>query len=272
MNAHHLITEAKNKNKNNFFSSRFLLRVNVSGNRLTTEALAALSSMPFLLMLEADANNLLSADFGPMAHLQVLTLNKNSLEDVSVIAHPLVESLELNHNRISSIELNPYTLKTLKNLQMRGNTIMKIGSSKYTSLERLYLAENEIEELKGVDNLVSLKTLHLRDNRLRNLDGFASTCAKLKYLNIRRNSIALMSEIKKLSCLPALETLIVLENRLVALDENEEEENDVMDDYRATVLALLPGLKRLDKQLVTDEERRDAELLRRQWRVEGNVI
>ena len=50
---------------------RHVLYVNVSGNRLTTEALGVLSSMKYLLMLQADRNRVSSAELDPMPYLQV---------------------------------------------------------------------------------------------------------------------------------------------------------------------------------------------------------
>ena len=50
---------------------KFVLYVDVSGNRLTTEALSVLSSMKYLLMILADRNLVTSADFEPMPYLQV---------------------------------------------------------------------------------------------------------------------------------------------------------------------------------------------------------
>lgn len=50
---------------------KYVLYVNVSGNRLTTEALGVLSSMKHLLMLQADRNQVSSAELNPMPYLQV---------------------------------------------------------------------------------------------------------------------------------------------------------------------------------------------------------
>ncbi|KAK1125750.1 hypothetical protein K0M31_005298 [Melipona bicolor] len=50
---------------------KYVLFVNVSGNRLTTEALRVLSSMKYLLMLQADRNQVSSAELDPMPYLQV---------------------------------------------------------------------------------------------------------------------------------------------------------------------------------------------------------
>jgi len=45
--------------------------VNVSGNRLTSEALNALETIPYLQTLRADRNHLTSVELKPMPYLQV---------------------------------------------------------------------------------------------------------------------------------------------------------------------------------------------------------
>lgn len=50
---------------------KYVLYVDVSGNRLTIEALRVLSSMKYLLMIQADRNDVSSAELEPMPYLQV---------------------------------------------------------------------------------------------------------------------------------------------------------------------------------------------------------
>lgn len=122
---------------------------------------------------------------------------------------------------------------------------------------RLFLAENRIETLEGLEVLVNLRTLHLRSNKLANLDGFHERCRALSYVNLRDNEITRISELRKLSYLPNLETLVILGNPL--LEEKEEEEEEKAGEHRRIcVLAMLPKLKRIDKDPVSDRERDEA--------------
>ncbi|CAK9828473.1 Leucine-rich repeat-containing protein 23 [Anthophora retusa] len=246
---------------------KYLLYVDVSGNRLTTEALNYLTSMKYLLMIRADKNLVSSAGFEPMPYLQVLTLNKNKLTSTSGISHKQLECLELNHNNIDEVTLNPYDLENLKTLELRGNILTTTSGIFFPTLTRLFLAENQIEKLEGLEILVNLTTLHLRSNKLSNLTGFDSRCAKLNYINLRNNEIIKLSELEKLSCLPALETLIILENPSVPDREAEEDAA-----YRHIVLAMLPNLKRLDKDPVLFEEKREAKEFRRQMLHDGTTF
>lgn len=101
---------------------------------------------------------------------------------------------------------------------------------------------------------MNLKTLHLRNNKLANLNGFHKSCRKLNYINLRNNEISNILELKKLNCLPDLKTLIILENPATERDDEEEEQKD----YRQIVLGILPNLIRIDKDLVLDQERNEA--------------
>ncbi|XP_012239080.1 leucine-rich repeat-containing protein 23-like [Bombus impatiens] len=246
---------------------KYVLYVDVSGNRLTTEALRVLSSMKYLLMLQADRNHVSSAELDPMPYLQVLTLNKNKLTSTSGISHKLLQCLELNHNNIEEITLNPYDLEKLNNLELRGNILTTTNGIFFPGLIRLYLAENQIEKVEGLEILVNLRILHLRSNKISNLDGFDSRCAKLSYLNLRNNEITKISELEKLNCLTALETLIILENPVIADREVAEEAA-----YRHIVLAMLPNLTRIDKDPVLYDERKEAKEFHRQMLRDGTTF
>ncbi|KYN27772.1 PREDICTED: leucine-rich repeat-containing protein 23-like [Trachymyrmex cornetzi] len=231
--------------------------VNVSENRLTSEALCALETIPYLQTLRADRNCLTSMELKPMPYLQELTLNWNKLTDTSGIRHKSLERLELNHNDIRTVNVDPQILVNLRTLELRGNALVSTAGICCPGLTRLFLAENQIEKIENLGVLVNLTTLHLRSNKLANLDGFTKQCRSLNYVNLRDNELPRISELKKLNCLPNLEILIVLGNPLLR-EEKEEKE------YRRIILTMLPKLKRIDKDPVLDQERNEAkELLKK---------
>lgn len=59
-------------------SFRHVRYVNVSGNRLTSEPLRVLETMPYLQTLRADRNRLVSAELKPMPYLQVTSFDPRS--------------------------------------------------------------------------------------------------------------------------------------------------------------------------------------------------
>ncbi|XP_077281767.1 leucine-rich repeat-containing protein 23 [Temnothorax americanus] len=247
-------------------SFRHVRYANVSGNRLTSEALRALEAMPYLQTLRADRNRLTSAELKPMPYLQELALNRNELTDTSGIRHKNLERLELNHNDIRTVTVDFRILVSLRTLELRGNALISTADIRCPNLTRLFLAENQIEKIEGLGELVNLKTLHLRGNRLANLNGFTERCRSLSYANLRDNELLRISELRKLDCLPNLETLVVLGNPFLREKAEEREE----EGYRRIVLAMLPKLKRIDKNPVLDQERNEAKEFLRKMRKSGS--
>lgn len=92
--------------------------------------------------------------------------------------------------------------------------------------------------------------LHLRENKLHKLDGFTEDLKNLTYLNLRRNSVKQLRQLRKLKCLPKLDTLILIDNPIMnkrgdRMGEEEEEEElegeeEKKDFVRINILVLLP--------------------------------
>ncbi|KAJ3219999.1 Leucine-rich repeat-containing protein 23 [Dinochytrium kinnereticum] len=110
-----------------------------------------------------------------------------------------------------------------------------------------YIAGNQIATIE-LDDKPHLQLLHLRDNKIRSLSGINESYRQLVYLNLRNNKISNIDEIRKLSVLPSLKTLILSENPI-----------DQLPNYRIDVLLRLPKLEKLDKEPITDEEREEVE-------------
>jgi Leucine-rich repeat (LRR) protein len=71
-------------------------------------------------------------------------------------------------------------------------------------------AANLITKLEDFDILPVLTTLHLRDNKLENLDGFTPSLKSLQYVNLRGNNISEYAQVKKFNALPKLRALVLL--------------------------------------------------------------
>jgi len=137
-------------------------------------------------------------------------------------------------------------LPNLATLELRANRLISTAGIDSASLQELYLAENKIEKIEGLEKLTSLHTLHLRSNAISSLDGFASLTA-LKYLNLRDNQISEYSELVKLQPLQNLQTIILTGNPMCETEE-----------YRLDVLMELRQLKKLDKEPFSPEDYEDA--------------
>lgn len=80
------------------------------------------------------------------------------------------------------------------------------------------------------------------------------------FLFFRNNGISNLQEVEKLQVLPMLQALVLLDNP--CSDESS---------YRLEVLVLLPHLQRLDKELVEEDERADANQIRQKRQEEEKV-
>ncbi|XP_034732667.1 leucine-rich repeat-containing protein 23 isoform X1 [Etheostoma cragini] len=226
---------------------RFL---DLSNNHLVD--LAPLASLTQLLWLKVD-NNAVSCfkgqPFAQLTFLQWLSMAVNWLKDLDGLVGPALESLNLTGNGIQRVNgLQCGCFANLVTLELRGNHLETTDGINFPNLRRLYLAQNVIKDLKGLERLERLTTLHLRDNQLDSLDGLSPNMKCLQYLNVRGNLILDESALQCLGLVSkTLRALVVSENPLVETT-----------DYRLSALILLPQLERLDKELVSPEERAEA--------------
>ncbi|XP_050304039.1 leucine-rich repeat-containing protein 23-like [Anthonomus grandis grandis] len=261
---------------------KHVLFLDLSGNFLNLEALQVLQGMPFLILLRANRNRVESGALNAIHYLQVLCLNINKIEHTYDIAQPMLETLQLEFNQIFTAQFDSEKLPKLKELDLKGNHLMDLSGEYPQSLERLYLAQNKITRLNelALSKLTHLTTLHLRDNKIRKLNGFTEFLGQLTYLNLRSNSIMKLRQFRKLACLPKLESLVYTDNPLDtknkpveipgegASEDDEEvygEDGELrtvdVDLVRIGVLVLLPNLKRINKDMVTLQERDEAFLM-----------
>ncbi|XP_075468733.1 leucine-rich repeat-containing protein 23 [Ascaphus truei] len=212
--------------------------------------LSPLGALTHMLFLRVDQNQLLSAGgLGELPYLQIASLAYNRIQNLQGIAHPRLESLNLVGNQVRSLEgLDCTKLCSLHTLEIRGNQLQSTAGLNLSNLRELYLAQNNIKRLEGLESLVHLTSLHLRDNQLETLDGFSENLRALQYLNVRGNLVAELQEVPKLSALPILRALVLRENPC------EEEEG-----YRMEILIALPHLERLDKDYYENEEKMEAD-------------
>lgn len=228
--------------------------VDVSENHLTD--LAPLNNLTHLLWLKADGNQLRSAQLNELPYLQIASFAYNQIADTEGICHPRLASLDLKGNRIQAVTgLDPEKLKSLHTLELRGNQLYTTAGINLPKLKKLFLAQNVLKNMEGLENLSDLTTLHLRDNHIESLSGFSKEMQSLQYLNLRGNAITSLGELAKLRDLPKLRALVLLENPCT--DESE---------YRQEALVQMPHLERLDKDFFEEEERAEAEEIRQRMK------
>ncbi|XP_006891412.1 PREDICTED: leucine-rich repeat-containing protein 23 [Elephantulus edwardii] len=230
--------------------------VDVSENHLTD--LSPLNSLTHLLWLKADGNRLRSAHLDELPYLQIASFAYNQITDTEGICHPRLGSLDLKGNQIHMVTgLDPQKLNSLHTLELRGNQLESTLGINLPKLKNLFLAQNMLKKVEGLENLSNLTTLHLRDNQIETLTGFSGEMKSLQYLNLRGNMVADLRELTKLQDLPKLRALVLLENPCA--DES---------DYRQEALVHMAHLERLDKDFYEEEDRVEAEEIRQRMKEE----
>ncbi len=134
----------------------------------------------------------------------------------------------LQANQITELSgLTETQLPCLTSLDLHGNKLTSTIGIHLPSLQKLYLASNTLTKLEGLEGLRQLTTLHVRENQITTLDGFAPSMEGLQYLNLRYwfcrlcvcaivlyyccrgNAVEVLSELTKLQCLPFLRGLVL---------------------------------------------------------------
>ncbi|KAJ8404651.1 hypothetical protein AAFF_G00335140 [Aldrovandia affinis] len=230
-----------------FVHLRFL---DISSNHLSD--LSPLTALTQLLWLKGDGNLVRSftgQSLGQLAYLQWLSLALNRICDLEGLGGASLESLNLTGNDIQCASGLEYSrLTNVVTLELRRNRLESTDGIYLPNLRKLYLAQNGIKRLEGLDRLEHLTTLHLRDNQLQTLDGISPNMKSLQYLNVRGNQVSSPRALLRLGRVAnTLRVLVLAENPLA---ESE--------DYRMFVLTRLPMLERLDKEQISPDERAEA--------------
>ena len=154
-------------------------------------------------------NNQIS-DISPLSGLTglyYLCLNENSISDISVLDYSKftnLETLKFGGNNVSDITSLTNLTDSIKNLELRDNSIMSVDPiSNLTSLEILDLGNNGIVDINGLGNLTNLRELYLSENGVLDITPFENLTS-LETLEIVNNSFS------DLAPLSGLESLVYL--------------------------------------------------------------
>lgn len=81
--------------------------------------------------------------------------------------------------------LDSKKLSRLKLIELRGNKLTSTRGLDLQNIQKIYLGENLIQNVDGLENMEHLTTLYLRHNDISLLNGFSEGMKNLQYLNLR---------------------------------------------------------------------------------------
>ncbi|KAJ1340426.1 hypothetical protein BSLG_004829 [Batrachochytrium salamandrivorans] len=225
--------------------------IDCSDNQLVD--ISTLAKLEFLLSVNVSNNKLRNIPevLDKKRYLQHVNLSKNHLQEFCITSWPIASWINLNGAESldnSLIELTLQSFPELVHLEVRGNKLSTMLTCNTPKLQRLYLAANGISALNALEGKPCLQLLHLRGNSIQSLEWINGvSLPSLTYLNLRANKISTFDQIDPLKDLTALRILVLAEN---PIDQNET--------YRLEIISRLPKLDKLDKKLITIEEREEA--------------
>jgi Leucine-rich repeat (LRR) protein len=112
------------------------------------------------------------------------------------------------------------------------------------NLKQLYVCENELTDIRGLEGLPNLQKLSVRNNKLRGILSPFPFLPNLTYLNLRENQIAKLDELRKIDS--HVTGVNVLQNPVT---------DELGEGLKKEVAYLLPHLTRVNKSDLTIEER-----------------
>lgn len=186
-----------------FRDSGELRQLFLQNNSLTTippELFKGLSKLSVLNLSynEINSDHLTRDTLLDLIRLVILDLSNNRLKRLNgsiFESQYSLQVLNLNNNDISDINSNSFaSLYNLDTLILTSNSLKKIHLSAFHGLyvlKKLYLSENEISSIHELAfvNCSSLNILSLDGNLLNDIPKSVSLLKRLKYLNVRDNSI-----------------------------------------------------------------------------------
>ncbi|XP_020816973.1 insulin-like growth factor-binding protein complex acid labile subunit [Drosophila serrata] len=189
---------------NHFAAESSLQRLDFSHNQMEILDRDFFGNLRKLIYANFSHNSLTKCDLPHMPLLNRLELGHNRLINATFGVCPQLQELILNDNQLEQLDVNAFRgLHGLLQLELSGNKLTSIGQETFQPLNQLRilnLSRNSIGALRpnvfgAVQNFVlHLQELDLSSNRMRLLfDNQFRVLARLQVLDVSRNSIASLS-------------------------------------------------------------------------------
>ncbi|KAG2374939.1 hypothetical protein C9374_010313 [Naegleria lovaniensis] len=154
--------------------------------------------------------------FTAFPKVRALILDTNLFQSLSSLSGlPSLETLSVNDNRLSTLDIPRESASKLKELYALGNNISSITPLKNTNqLRSINLCNNKIQDLSGIQNNKKLQYLRIDINKLtdlRILDAFTNLC----YLDVGYNELESIDKSLMFNLL--LEDIILYQNKITSI-------------------------------------------------------
>ena len=248
-----------------------LRKVRVSSQAIRD--LSPIASLPFLVELQADHNELdmsiercaarwckeedgerawRSGDRSIGSVLEVVNLSYNQI--VGPIGdhskHRFLKQLNLSNNQLVNLGPGLSKLPNLKTLNVANNGLKAIETNDLpTSLTSLDASTNALKAIDFATNLIMLEVINLDANRVSNVHALMC-CQSLRHASVKNNLLAEFTCIEDLAENEHLQQLSISGNPLCAVEF-----------LRLRVIAILQQLRVLDNEEVNAEDKIKSEVL-----------
>ena len=151
---------------------------------------------------------------------------------------------------IAKLDNSLNSLKNCEQLSLSTNSIdrLSIGLGGMTKLRILSVGRNVIKRIEKLEEVAeTLEELWISYNQITTLDGL-DQLKNLQCLYMGNNNIKAWAELDKLKDLPALRDILLVGNPIYA-------EFPTREEARVEVLRHLPGIQKIDGQMVKPSER-----------------
>lgn len=187
-------------------------------------------------------------------NLRYLNLSNNKFTELPNFTLPKLEFLDISSNKLEKVNEAWTGHPSIKILNASDNKFKSMAPFKnLPKCQELYISNNAIVSLTGLDGMASLRVLHVRHNKIEKVEeeGIAEI-PTLETLNLRTNKIPDLDNLFRLfAAYPNVKNLNLL-NCPVELAYSS------MNLFLADVLAKKPDIKRFCKVDVNDKNKLEA--------------
>jgi len=171
-------------------------------------------------------------------------MNEIALKHIQKELQEKTGKLDLTGLNLTGIPKEITGMTWLKELYLPNNKISKLeGLDSLKSLSTLYLHENEIPKLEGLEGLTNLNMLSLHSNKIPKIEGLKKL-RKLSMLYLYNNQI---SKIENLENLNSLKVLYLNSNQISKIENLESLSHLNMLNFHSNQISKIENLENLSR-------------------------